>query len=360
MGYVSPDFRDHVVGSNFFPLLREHDQTRFDIFCYANVLSPDAMTRRLEAQCAHWRNIAGCNDQEAAEAIRADRIDILVDLALHTAHNRLPLFARKPAPVQVSYLGYCGTTGLEAIDHRLSDPYLDPPGTDLGCYSERTICLPHCTWCYQPGGPMPEISPLPALRAGFVTFGCRNNFAKVSSLALDLWLEILLAVPRSRLVLYAPAGACREALLERFVRKNITAERLQFIGKQPWEQFVRSYQAVDIALDPFPYCGWITTCDALWMGVPVISLSGRTAVGRGGCSILSNIGLPELVAQSPQEYVEIAVSLAGDLSRLVELRATLRERMERSPLRDAKAFARDIEAAYRQMWRTWCLERSKT
>jgi predicted O-linked N-acetylglucosamine transferase (SPINDLY family) len=242
---------------------------------------------------------------------------------------------------------------LEAIDYRLSDPYLDPPGADLSCYRERTIRLPHSYWCYQPGGPTPEIAALPAEGAGFVTFGCLNNFAKVSPAALDLWAEILQATPQSRLLLHAPAGSCREEVVRRFECREVSAERLEFVGAQPWDQYVRCVQRIDIGLDPFPYGGGITTCDALWMGAPVVTLSGKTAVGRGGCSILSNIGLPELMAKTPEQYVQIAVSLAADLSRLNTLHSSLRNRMEASPLRDAKRCARDIEAAYRQMWLAW-------
>ncbi len=358
IGYLSPDFRHHVVSRNFLPLLKEHDHGRFEIFGYGSVANPDAVTDEVRSFCDVWRDIASLADADAAQMIRTDGIDILVDLALHTAGNRLPLFGRKPAPIQVAYLGYNGTTGLEAIDYRLSDPYLDPPEIDLSCYSEQTVRLPHCTWCYEPDGPMPEVSPLPALTAGFVTFICRNSFPKASAATLSLWAEVLEAVPGSRLVLAAPEGSCREAASRHFARAGIARERLEFVGpREPWHDFVNSYHRADVALDPFPYSGWITTCDALWMGVPVVTLSGRTAVGRGGRSILSSIGLPELVAESPQEYLEIAVALARDLPRLSELRLGLRERMGHSPLRDAAGLARGIEAAFRQLWRQWCLER---
>ncbi len=293
----------------------------------------------------------------AAEIVRSDGIDILVDLALHTAGNRLPLFAYKPAPIQVCHLGFCGTTGLEAIDYRLSDPYLDPPQTDLTCYRERTIRLPHCTWSYEPAREMPEASALPALHRGFVTFVCRNNFAKVSPLALDSWVKILQNIPQSHFIIHAPKGSCRERVLRRFQAGGVSADRLDFVGNQePWDDFVKGYHEADIALDPFPYSGWITTCDALWMGIPVVTLSGKTGVGRGGASILANLGLPELVAQTPEEYVEIAVSLAQDLPRLSALRSSLRERMERSPLRDARDLARAVENTYRTMWREYCRE----
>lgn len=360
VGYVSPDFRQHVVGSNILSLLREHRRDGFDVFCYANVSKPDALTGQLQSMADHWRDIVGLSDEAVAEMIRGDAIDILVDLSLHTAHNRLPVFARKPAPVQVTYLGYCGTTGLTAIDYRLSDPYLDPPGRELVGYNEKTARLPRSYWCYEPLGPSPPISAVPAVRAGHVTFGGLTNFAKVSDDALELWASILAEVPGSQLLLYTPVGGARQRVVARFSARGLDPERLEFVGMQSWEKYIETFCRVDVALDPFPYGGGISSCDALWMGVPIVTLSGKTAVGRGGRSLLSNLGLPELIAQTPPEYVAKAVALAHDLPQLNELRSTLRERMERSPLRDAKRHARDIEVAYRGMWRKWCAEKEAT
>jgi predicted O-linked N-acetylglucosamine transferase (SPINDLY family) len=360
IGYVSPDFREHVVGQTLLPLFREHDHRQMEIFCYANMVRTDAFTEQIRRYVDAWHSIVGLSDSRAVDLIRQDRIDILVDLTLHLANNRLLMFARKPAPVQVSYLGYCSSTGLETMDYRLSDPYLDPSDSDvegksstLSRYSERTIHLPEIYWCYNARGPTPEPSPPPASAKGYVTFGCLNNFAKVSP-ALDLWAEILQCVPRSRLIVHSHPGPHLEAVRERFAGKGVSPDRLEFPGQQPWPQYVQSYDRIDIALDPFPWGGGVTTCDVLWMGVPVVSLVGRTAVGRGGASILANIGVPELVAQTPQQYVQIASALAGDLPRLIELRRTLRGRMQASVLMDAPRFARNLEAAYRQMWRTWC------
>ena len=316
LGYVSPDFRGHVVGYNILPLLRAHDRKEFEIYCYACRPDTDAVTDEIRSLSNGWRSLVGVGDHRAERWIREDRIDILVDLALHSAGNRLPLFARKPAPIQVAYLGYCSTTGLEAIDYRLSDPFLDPPGSDLSCYSEETIRLLHSYWCYEPMKSTPAVTALPALGRGYVTFGCLNNFAKVSEGALDLWMSILREVPGSRLLLQAPLGRARLRVVERFAAGGIAKERLEFVLKQAWEAYLKSLSGMDLALDPFPYGGGITSCDALWMGVPVVSLSGRTAVGRGGRSILSNIGLPELVAETPEQYIEIAVALANDLPRL--------------------------------------------
>jgi predicted O-linked N-acetylglucosamine transferase (SPINDLY family) len=231
---------------------------------------------------------------------------------------------------------------------------LDPAGADESVYSEQTIRLPETYWCYGVAGPAPDPSPPPAATMGHVTFGCLNNFAKVSPPALDLWAQILQEVPRSRLIVHSHPGAHLDGVRKRFAGKGISPDRLEFPSQQPWPEYMRTYGRIDIAVDPFPWGGGITTCEALWMGVPVVSLAGRTAVGRGGASILANVGVPELVARTPQQYVQIAAALAGDLPRLGELRRTLRGRMQASPLMDAPRFARNIEAAYRQMWRNWC------
>ena len=240
---------------------------------------------------------------------------------------------------------------MEAIDYRLSDPYLDPPGTDLSVYSEKTIHLPHTYWCYQPGGATPDVAAPPSVKNGFIVFGCLNNFAKVSAAALELWGRLLTALPSSRLVLYCPSKGNWEPVRAKFEATGIAADRLALISHQSFAGYIGSYAHIDLALDPFPYGGAITTCDSLWMGVPVVTLSGRTAVGRAAESILSNIGLPELVAKAPDEYVQIAMSLANDPQRLASLRLGLRRRMAESPLMDTRQFARDMEAAYRKMWR---------
>jgi predicted O-linked N-acetylglucosamine transferase (SPINDLY family) len=235
---------------------------------------------------------------------------------------------------------------------------LDPLEGDSGFYSEETVRLPRCYWCYQPLEACPEVAPLPAESAGHVTFGCLNNFAKVSAAALDLWISILESVPGSRLLLSAPPGSCRERIQERLAGRNIPSKRIEFVGKQPWAEYLGTMQRIDISLDPFPYGGGISTCDALWMGVPVVSGLGRMAVGRGGRSILTNLGLPELIAETARQYVAIAVELAGDPARLSVLRSGLRQRMEDSPLRDAKGFAHDMEEAFRLMWSKWRAHRA--
>jgi predicted O-linked N-acetylglucosamine transferase (SPINDLY family) len=354
IGYVSPDFSNHVVGHNLLPLFREHDRRQFEIVCYSQSAASDQITAEFQDRADCWRSIFRRSDKEVAAQIREDQIDILVDLTLHLASNRLLVFAYKPAPVQVTYLGYCGSTGLDTMDYRLSDPYLDPLESDLNCYSEATVRLPRTYWCYQPAGETPDPAPLPALRNGFITFGCLNNFAKVSPAAIDLWARILVELADSRMILHSNAAEHLERPMRRFEELGVDRNRVRFIGGQPWAKYAETYSQIDIALDPFPYGGGITTCDALWMGVPVVSLSGQTAVGRGGRSILSNLGMPELVAFTTDQYAQIATDLARDLDRINGLRRSMRQRMLASPLMDAPGFARDVEAAYRQMWRTWC------
>lgn len=350
IGYVSPDFREHVVGQNLLPLLREHNRGQTEIFCYSDSFRPDAVTEELQRHADAWRDITGQLDSQVAALIRQDRIDILVDLSAHSAQNRLTVFALKPAPVQVTYLAYCCSTGLATMDYRLSDPHLDPPGTDLSVYTEKTIRLPETYWCYSSDRPTPDPSSPPVLSAGYITFGCLNNFAKVTP-ALDLWARILQAIPQSRLIIHSNPGSHLNRVRDRFAKNGVSPDRIEFIPKQLWPDYMATYSRIDIALDPLPWGGGITTCDALWMGVPVVTVIGRTPVGRGGASILANIGVAELIAKTPEQYVQIAVELANDLPRLTELRKILRTKMQSSPLKDASRFARTIEAAFRQMWK---------
>ncbi|MGA2440074.1 MAG: tetratricopeptide repeat protein [Tepidisphaeraceae bacterium] len=354
IGYISPDLCEHPVGRFLLPLLAAHDPDRFAVFCYSDVQRPDRYTGLLRRHAHQWRDTFGLTAEQAAELIRQDQIDILVDLTMHMAKNRLLVFARKPAPVQATYLAYCSTTGLDAMDYRLTDPHLDPLGMNDAFYREKSIRLPETYWCYPLDEQRPQVSPPPALSSGEVTFGCLNNFCKVSPGALDLWTQLLRATPKSHLILFASAGSHRQRVRDLLEHQGIDPRRLNFVDSVPLPQYFSRYHQIDIGLDPFPCNGGTTTCDALWMGVPVITLMGRTAVGRGGGSVLRNVGLPELVAETPAQYVQIATDLAGDLSRLAELRRTLRPRMLASPLMDGPRFARNIEAAYRQMWGNWC------
>jgi predicted O-linked N-acetylglucosamine transferase (SPINDLY family) len=355
IGYVSPDFRDHVVGRNLLPLFRQHDRRHFEITCYAQTPRRDAMTSQFQQYSDRWRNIVGLSDEQVANQIRQDEIDILVDLALHTSGNRLLVFARKPAPVQVTFAGYPSSTGLSAIDYRLSDPYLDPIGMDESIYSEQTIRLPDSFWCYDPLDCRDiPVNPLPALDSGVVTFGCLNNFCKVNDDVLALWAKVLRQVDNSRLLYLAPLGSCRARTLERLREEGLDPRRVEFVGRQSRREYLETYHRIDLGLDTFPYSGHTTSLDSLWMGVPVVTLVGNRAVARAGWCQLSNLGLGELAGQSPEQYVQIAVELAKDLPRLEQLRSTLRRRMEQSPLMDAAKFARNIEAAYREMWHNWC------
>jgi predicted O-linked N-acetylglucosamine transferase (SPINDLY family) len=273
------------------------------------------------------------------------------------ARNRLLVFARKPAPVQVTFAGYPGTTGLSAIDYRLTDPYLDPPGLNDRHYSEESIRLCDTFWCYDPLASEPAVNPLPALGKGHITFGCLNNFCKINASVLKLWAQVLKAIDHSQIMIRTAEGTHRQRTLGLLEQEGITPDRVTFVASQPRPQYLELYHRIDIGLDTFPYNGHTTSLDSFWMGVPVITLVGQTVVGRAGLSQLTNLGLPELIGQTPEQYVGLAAELAGDWPRLAELRATLRARMQKSPLMDAPRFARNVEAAYRAMWRRWCEQR---
>jgi len=352
VGYVSCDFNEHPVGRFLLPLLAHHDHAQFEVFCYSDTRRCDAITERLSACADTWRSTIGLSDERLALLVCEDRIDILVDLTMHASGSRLLTFARKPAPVQVTYLAYCSTTGLETMDYRLTDPYLDPVDADERHYAERSLRLPHTYWCYAPPEQAPPVSPVPALAAGHVTFGCLNNYSKVTRPTLAAWRRILQQAPGSELIVHSGEGSHRQRVREYFASEGIEPRRLSFADRLPLADYFAQYRRIDIALDPFPFPGATTTCDALWMGVPVVSLAGKTAVSRAGLSVCSSVGLPELVARTPEQYVQIAAELARDLHRLAGLRATLRERMRSSSLMDCPRFARDIEAALRQIWRT--------
>ena len=356
IGYVAHDLGNNALGRFFLPLLVNHDRRGFEIFCYCNLVRQNAMGQRLQSAADVWRSAISMNNEQLDGVIRQDQIDILVDLSMHTEGNRLLTFARKPAPVQVTYLAYCSTTGLETIDYRLTDPYLETPtaGSDGKVYVEAPAVLPQSYWCYSVPAEAPAAGPLPARSQGFVTFGCLNDFAKVTPAVLSLWCRILRNVPDSKLLLHCKLGTHRQRAIEHLRRESIDPGRLQFMGFQPLNRYYEHYNHVDIGLDPFPWCGGTTTCDALWMGVPVVSLAGETGVSRGGLSILSNIGLADLVARDPDQYVQIASQLARDLPRLAALRQTLRDRMRSSALMNPTRFARGVEDLFRAMWTRWC------
>jgi len=354
VGYVSPDFRNHAEAFFVMPLLREHDHSRFEIHCYASVGQPDAVTERFKGYADVWHDVAGDSDAQLDGRIREDRIDLLVDLTMHMANSRLLVFARKPTPVQVAWLAYPGGTGLPQIDYRLTDAFMDPPGEGDLLYVEKPMRLPDCWCCYDPlCEPLPIGSP-PAGQLGYITFGCLNNFCKINGPVLGLWAQVLKAVPDSRLMLLCAEGGHRRRTQDFLGTRGIAAGRMEFVMPCPRPEYLRLYERIDIALDPFPYNGITTTCDALWMGVPVVTFAGERAASRAGLGLLSAAGFGELVGQGPEQFVKLAMELAKDLGKLQSLRSTLRQRIEKSPLMDAPRFARNVEAAYRRMWRNWC------
>ncbi|MFI4889467.1 MAG: tetratricopeptide repeat protein [Steroidobacterales bacterium] len=357
IGYVSADFRDHCQSLFMLPLLARHDRASFEIFCYSSVERADDFTPRARALTDAWRDVRMLDDAALANLIRADRIDILVDLSMHMAGGRPLVFARKPAPLQVAWLAYPGTTGIEAIDYRLSDARLDPPGSDAN-YTERTVRLADSFWCYDPLTDQPDVNVLPALQRGYVTFGCLNNPCKFTEATLRLWSRALQALPAAKLLLMAPTGLHRLRLRERLLAHGISVERVGFVPFRPRAEYLQTYHQIDVGLDTFPYNGHTTSLDALWMGVPVITLVGQTCVGRGGLSQLTQLGLPELAAGSEEAFFRAALDLGSDLPRLAALRQSLRARLQASPLMDGERFARQIEAAYREIWTDYCRRNS--
>lgn len=357
VGYVSPDFRSHSVAFFIEPVLIHHDRSRFEVFCYSHALNPDAATPRLIARADRARNILGIGDEQVEALIRADGIDILVDLAGHTANTRVRLFAREPAPVQVAYLGYPNTTGLAAMNYRITDVHADPPGVGDPWYSETLVRLPETFLCYRPPESAPEIAP-PVAQKSHITFGSFNLLSKVTPDVIRVWSRLLSAVPGSRLLLKAMGLGdpfTQRHVVGEFEKNGIVRERLTLLAKDPdFAAHMARYGEVDIGLDPFPYNGTTTTFDALWMGVPVVTLAGTRHSSRVGVSILTDLGLAELIAENEEDYIARAVALAADPVRLASMRATMRDRMRASRLLDGARLTRHIETAYREMWRRWC------
>jgi protein O-GlcNAc transferase len=352
IGYVSPDYRRHCQSFFTIPLLSHHDHQNFEIYGYSQVPRPDEITEQIKGYTDAWKSTTKLSDAAVAGMIRADQIDILVDLTMHMSNCRPLTFARKPAPIQVAWLAYPGTTGISAIDYRFTDPYLDPPGMNDEFYTEKSYRLPDTFWCYDPLINGPGVNELPALSSGRITFGCLNNFCKVNNITLGLWAAVLAAVPRSRLILLSPQGEHRQKALDRL---QVDPKRVDFVCYEMRPLYLHRYHQIDIGLDTFPYNGHTTSLDSLWMGVPVVSLMDQTAASRAGFSQSSNLGLVnELVAKTPEQFVEIAVRLSRDLDGLSRLRSKLRGKMEKSPLMDGAKFATGVEAAYRDMWRNFC------
>jgi predicted O-linked N-acetylglucosamine transferase (SPINDLY family) len=351
VGFVSGDFRVHSVSHFFEPILDARNRDAFMYFLYSNSHLQDAVTARLRASADTWRDVWQLTDEALAEVIRSDRIDILVDLSGHTAPNRLTLFARRAAPVQITYLGFPASTGLAAMDYRITDGVTDPPVPADEWHSERLLRLPDSQWCFRPYGAASPPGPLPAREAGFVTFGAFNNLTKASDTLLACWVQILLQLPNSRLRLTRIRSDQRSAEIVSLFRKSgVAPERIECVPYAKDPPHGQQFAGVDIALDNYPYNGVTTTCESLFFGVPVVSLYGRNGVSRSGLSLLKTLGLDELAASTPERYVEIAVSLGSDLSRLERLRDSLRGRFDESPLRDEKRFASNFEKLLRTAW----------
>jgi predicted O-linked N-acetylglucosamine transferase (SPINDLY family) len=356
VGFVSFDLARHPVGLFLVRVLESLDRSQCQAVCYSTRRGGDDITARFQAAAAVWRDAYRLSDDQLAEQIRADQIDILFDLAGHTAKNRLLVFARKPAPIQISWAGYVDTTGLAAMDYLLADRYEIPPEAE-GDYRERVLRMPHGYVTFDPPSEAPPVGPLPAFNSGHVTFGSFNNLAKVSAPTVAAWVDILRRTPGARLLLRSPGledPETRRRITEQFAAGGVAPDRIELHGHAPRAELLAEYNRMDIALDPFPYSGGLTTCEALWMGVPVVTWPGETFASRHSLSHLSNVGLTETIAGGLDEYVQIACRLACDLEHLSALRSQLRSQVAASPLCDGPRFATDLLALLRGVWREWC------
>jgi protein O-GlcNAc transferase len=349
VGYVSADFREHAVVRFLLPVLERHCREEFEIFCYANQAESDGVTVEIQQMPIAWRNVLSLGDDQLAEMIVRDRIDILVDLSGHTRGNRLGLFALKPASVQVTWLGYLNTTGMKAIDYRITDSLMDPPDVSDRLHTEKLIRLDPALWCYRAPEDVPEIAAAPCESNGYVSFGSFNHVAKLNDCVLERWSQILVQCPNSRLKLIGvPGGSTAQRFVEFFSRRGISVERLHIRGRLPRKEFMFEMSDTDIALDPFPYCGGATTCESLWMGLPVIALGGDFGFSRSSSAIITQARLEECVAVSEKEYVQKAVALAA--GGVTALRISMRDRMRVSELMNECGFIQRLEIAYRKMF----------
>lgn len=359
LGYMSPDLRTNIVGDFIEPVLRHHDRAGFETHCYFTGAIRDGATERIAALSDRWHDVHQLSESEIADRIRSDGIDVLVDLCGHAPGNRILVYARKPAPVQVSYLDYSTTTGLASMDYRITTEYCDPSGVADRYYSEKLYRLGRTCWTYNPSVALP-VSPLPLKANRAVTFGSFNSFYRVTGAVLDAWSRVLRSVPHSRLLVVGVAeGSTQAALLDFFARAGIAAERIAMYGVVPFGRYHELVREADVALAPFPYNGTTTMLDCLWNGVPVVAMKGgETFYSRMACSVLEEMELSGLIAGDADEYVRIAADLVSDADRLEALRQSLRARLERSPMRDFAGFTTDLESAYRSMWRSWCAVRT--
>ena len=353
VGYVSPDLWMHPVARFLLPVLEHHDRSRFEVFAYSSRYLKDGMTTEIARRVEHWREVHQLDDAALAELIRADGIDLLIDLTMYARDCRPALFARKPAPVQITYLAYVGTTGLAAMDYRITDGVLDPPEGPPLPYSEQPLRLPRCWWSFAVPPPVvsiPPVLPPPCLRSRVISFGSLNNFVKVNEGVRELWAQLVASVPGSRLVLHIKETRARQGLLEFFAERGVASDRISLIGYQNGPDYMATYGQIDIALDTAPFAGGTTSFDALWMGLPLVTLAGERSSSRGGASILTSLGRPEWIARSPEEYIAIAQRLASDPQQLATIRSGLRAELQASPLMDNAGFTRELEDLYRQAW----------
>ncbi len=352
IGYVSPDFREHSVRYFIEPALASHDRSRVEVFCYSVSSKRDEVTTRLQSHVKRWRHAVGMTDAKLAEQIRVDRIDVLVDLAGHTAENRLLVFARKPAPVQVTYLGYPATTGVSAIQYRLTDDLADPVDSPSLC-TEELVRLPHAFFSFKYDDTLPFDPVLNADRNGYFTFGSVNNFAKLDLKQVQNWAEVLRQVPGSKLMFRTKAmssAKTTDQIVRAFEDHDVTADRIRFVGFNGAADYYKQLASIDLAFDPFPFNGHTTTCQSIWMGAPVLTLRAKSFRGRVGASILTRLGMADFVVDSEGEYKATAIKLATDLSRLRSLRPVLRDRMRSSPICDAVGFTRSLEDTFKSLW----------
>jgi len=354
IGYVSPDLRNHAVAHFIEPVLAHHDHSRVEVYAYYTNSISDSTSARLSTLVEHWRPSAGLSDEALAERIRKDRIDILIDLAGHTALNSLMVFARKPAPLQMTWIGYPGTTGLDAMDYRLTDAQLDPPGLTEAFHSETLLRLPACS-VFSPAPESPPVNELPALSAGHITLACLNTPVKISATVVRLWARILNALPGARLLLgNVSSEASAQRLHSLFNDAGIDTSRLELLPKMPQADYLALHQRIDLALDPYPYSGGTTTNHSLWMGVPVITLTGPTTASRQGATILTGAGLPEFVTHTADDYVQLAIDLAQDLPRLDALRQSLRARNIAASSTGAAELTKALENTFAEAWQRYC------
>jgi len=356
IGYISPDFRLHSVIYFLEPILNRGDSHVVENYGYGSIECPDKVTEWAESKFDHYRNIFEVSDEVVASLIEKDKIDILVDLAGHTAGNRLPVLAYKPAPIQFTYLGYPNTTGMETVDYRFTDELVDPPPAEE-FYTEQLVYLPEGFHCYGPPAFAPPVAPPPVLTNGFVTFGSFNNNIKINSTIMEIWADVLKSTPNSRLLLKFKAGndkKIRERYLNRFGQFGVNRDKIEIYGPREPIEHLEMYSKVDISLDTYPYNGTTTTCEAMWMGVPVVSLVGEHHASRVGLSLLTRVGLEFFAAATPDEYVAKVTALAQKPKALAKIRSTMRGRMLASSLCNTKKFAGYLESAYRKVWQQWC------